>query len=116
MPQHSALGKLLIEGAEEILAYQRGERELLVRRVPVVPRETAVPGPPAYDAARIQAVRKRLTLSQRAFAEMLNVSAATVRAWEQGVRTPAGPTVRLLEIAEEHPEVLVSKIRAARAS
>ncbi len=112
MAEHSDLGRELIEGAEEILAYQRGERELRTHRLPLSARQTAVAKPPRNDATRIQAIRERLALSQRVFAEALNVSPATVRAWEQGVRVPEGPTRRLLEIAEEAPEVLTRKLRA----
>ncbi len=112
MGKHSELGQRLIEGAEEILAHQRGERELRTHRLPLSARQTAVAKPPRYDAARIQAIRERLALSQRLFAEALNVSPATVRAWEQGARVPEGPTRRLLEIAEEAPEILTRKMRA----
>jgi DNA-binding transcriptional regulator YiaG len=41
---------------------------------------------------------------------MLNVSQSTVRAWEQGAREPEGATLRLLEVADKHPEVLVEAI------
>lgn len=33
---------------------------------------------------------------------------AAVRSWEQGVRTPDGASSRLLDIAERHPEALLS--------
>ena len=69
----------------------------------MVPLPTAAP-----DAERIRQIRQRLDLSQQAFAEMLNVSVATVRSWEQGVRTLDGASIRLLDIAERHPEALLS--------
>ena len=113
MGEHSELGRKLIAGLEQAIAYERGEFEPpRVRRLPLSARQTAVAKPPRYDAARIQAIRDRLALSQRVFAEALNVSPATVRAWEQGARVPEGPTRRLLEIAEEAPEVLTRKLRA----
>lgn len=112
MTEHSELGKRLIDGAEEILAYQRGERKLWTHRLPLSARETAVAKPPRYDAGRIQAIRERLKLSQRVFAEALNVSPATVRAWEQGARVPDGGNRRLLEIVEETPDILTRKLRA----
>ena len=113
MAEHSELGRKLIESAELVLAYQRGEYEPpRVRRLPLSARQTAVAKPPRYDAARIQTIRERLALSQRLFAEALNVSPATVRAWEQSAWIPVGPTRRLLEIAEEAPEVLTRKLRA----
>jgi len=50
-------------------------------------------------------------MSQAVFATTLNVSLATVRAWEQGTRTPEGPSRRLLEIAERHPQILLENLR-----
>jgi putative transcriptional regulator len=38
---------------------------------------------------------------------MLNVSVKTVQAWEQGVRKPSDAALKLLAIAEKHPEVLL---------
>jgi predicted RNase H-like HicB family nuclease/DNA-binding XRE family transcriptional regulator len=82
-------------------------------------RRRGVPLPPpafsplrAYAAAideaeRIRAIRQRLDVSQRDFAEMLNVSVSTVRSWEQGLRVPDGASLRLLDIAERQPEVLM---------
>jgi DNA-binding transcriptional regulator YiaG len=82
-------------------------------------RETGVGVPPpaysalravtalATNAERIRRVRQRLDISQREFAELLNVSLGTVRSWEQGLRTPDGASQRLLEIAERQPDVLI---------
>ena len=56
-------------------------------------------------------MRARLALSQPLFAAALNVSAQTVKAWERGARVPDGPTRRLLELAEEHPEAFLVKVR-----
>jgi putative transcriptional regulator len=53
-----------------------------------------------------------MELSQPVFAAALNVSPDTIRAWEQGKREPDGPTLRLLEVAKQHPEVLLDKLRA----
>lgn len=97
-------GDLLIQSAQEALAYTRGDTtkgRVRVRAVPDVP-----PPPPAYDADRIRALRLRLGLRQDDFARALNVSGKTVRAWEQGVNTPSGPALRLLQIADTHPEML----------
>jgi hypothetical protein len=41
----------------------------------------------------------------------LHVSPETIRAWEQGKRESDGPTLRLLEVAEQHPEVFLGKMR-----
>ncbi len=55
----------------------------------------------------MRTVRERLGLSQPVFARALNVSLGTVRGWEQGARRPDGPTQRLLEVAERHPEAVL---------
>lgn len=73
---------------------------------PITARAVVVAAAPQFDAAHIQRLRHRLNVSQRVFAEMLNVSLATVRHWEQGLRTPDGASRRLLEIAERDPTVL----------
>lgn len=49
-------------------------------------------------------------------AKGLNVSVKTVQAWEQGKRKPDGPTLKLLEIAEKHPEVIAEQeVKKAKA-
>ncbi len=55
------------------------------------------------DASKI---RKRLGLTQEAFAALLGVSVQTLRNWEQGIRKPRGPALALLRIVEKNPEVL----------
>jgi hypothetical protein len=36
----------------------------------------------------------------------LNVSTKTVQAWESGARTPDGGNLKLLRLAEAHPEIV----------
>jgi putative transcriptional regulator len=105
-------GELLIQGLEEAVEIEAGERRpARVRRRKVTARHTSVAPPPKYTAARIARVRNKLGASQPVFAGMLNVSASTVRAWERGAREPDGPSLRLLEVAENHPEVLAGRLR-----
>lgn len=87
---------------EDALAYERGERrDLRVTRV-------AVPRPPApISREEIVKIRRRLNCSQSVFAMMLNVSPRTVQAWEQGMREPSDAALKLLSIADKHPEVLL---------
>ncbi len=49
--------------------------------------------------------------SQMFLAKGLNVSVKTVQAWEQGLRKPVGPTLKLLEIAEKNPEIHTEGIK-----
>lgn len=81
----------ILQGIKEIKAYKAGKVSLKTRQL----KEPASP----------QAIRKRLKLSQAAFAGLMGVSLRTVQDWEQGRREPSGPAKSLLRIAEQHPEV-----------
>lgn len=104
-------GALIIEGLQEAIKHARGE-EAQVRVLPPVEmkvttaRKAYLELPPWYPPYRIREIRQKLAVSQAIFAQMLGVSASTVRAWEQGKRECEGPASRLLQIAEAHPEVL----------
>jgi len=50
--------------------------------------------------------RQSINLSQREFAQLLNVSIDSVQDWEQGRRSPRGAAKTLLRVAKSHPEVL----------
>jgi DNA-binding transcriptional regulator YiaG len=112
-----AFGNALIGALEEAVAFERGDLpEVRVDRVEITARNARITPAPAYDAERIRAIRRGLSLSQAVFAEMLNVSASTVRAWEQGAREPDGPTRRLLQVAELHPDALTDAVYGTRAT
>lgn len=55
---------------------------------------------PAYDSARIRALREQLQLSQAVLAAVLNTSLSTVRKWEVGEKNPSGPSLKLLNLLE----------------
>jgi len=90
-PLAERLTTSLLEGIE----YARGEREL---------RTTLVPTARTYSAEEVVAIRDRKRLSQAEFARLLAVNVKTLQSWEQGVRKPSKPTMRLLQIFDE-PEV-----------
>ena len=107
------LGEDIIEGLNEALAFERGEKtRAVVRRVPVTAKKAAAQPAPDFTRRRVVRLRKQLGISQPVFAQVLNVSPETVKAWEQGKNTPGGPAARLLEIAESHPEVVLASVRA----
>lgn len=87
------IGLEILEGIKEIKAYKAGKVNLKTREL----KEPASP----------QAIRKRLNLSQAAFAGLMGVSLRTVQDWEQGRRQPSGPAKSLLRIAEQHPDVFM---------
>lgn len=108
-----SFGELLVASASEAAAIaQGGSKPAKVSKVRVTAREAAVSPPPKYQAKRVRAVRQRLGLSQPVFAQALNVSLGTVRGWEQGARVPDGPSRRLLQVAEEHPEAVLASLSA----
>lgn len=100
-------GELLLESLTEVRAIVRGEAMPARRTV----REAAVDPPRTYDARGVQQVREQLGLSQAVFAGVLNSSPETVKAWEQGKRVPDGIALALLQVAEDHPQALLGRVR-----
>ncbi len=85
------LGLEILEGIREIKAFKAGKIDLRTRELlePSSPKE----------------IRKKLGISQAAFAGLMGVSLRTVQDWEQGRREPSGPAKSLLRIAEQRPDV-----------
>lgn len=111
-----SVGERIIEGLQEAVAYERGELSgLRVTRIRLTARAARVKPVPRYTGARVARLRARLKLSQPVFAEALNVSAETVRSWEQAKRLPDGAAVRLLQVAERYPEVILENVEARTA-
>jgi putative transcriptional regulator len=59
-----------------------------------------LPEVPRYSPADIKRIRTANRASQGVFAAYLNVSKATVTAWEQGLKEPSGMGLKLLNIVE----------------
>lgn len=59
----------------------------------------------------VRAVRRRMKLSQTAFAARFGFPTATVRNWEQGRTRPDGPARVLLAVIERHPEAVEDVLR-----
>ncbi|NQZ30871.1 MAG: type II toxin-antitoxin system MqsA family antitoxin [Oceanospirillaceae bacterium] len=85
------IGLEILEGLNEIKQFKRGSVDLKTT-------ELSEPSEPKI-------IRSKLKLSQSAFAGLLGVSMRTLQDWEQGRRSPQGPAIALLRIAEQHPEV-----------
>ena len=96
----------LLESASQALAMVRGAKlvggRISVRQAPAEPRPR--------DKEDIVRLRERLNFSQGMLARALNVSPSTVQAWEAGRRTPSDAALKLLAIAEKHPEVLLDSV------
>jgi putative transcriptional regulator len=61
----------------------------------------------------VRATRKRLGLSQAAFAAKFGFLPATLRNWEQGRTRPDGPARVLLAVIARHPEAVEDALRRA---
>lgn len=109
--KEATFAESLLQGAREAAAHASGDGEMVrrakVTRRPLTARHVHLRRPAQPSADRIRRIRDNLELSQSVFSDLLNVSKSTVRAWEQGQRTPEGPSLRLLEIADHHPDALL---------
>ena len=61
----------------------------------------------------VRATRRRLGLSQAAFAAKFGFHPATLRNWEQGRTRPDGPARVLLTVIARHPEAVEDALRKA---
>ena len=93
----------LMEGLHQVLELEQGKKTE-ADGYRVTRREVPAPPKPRTRKAIVQ-IRRRLGHSQQTFALLLNVSKKTVQAWEQGLRQPSDASLRLLAIADKHPEV-----------
>ena len=63
------------------------------------------------DAARFaRRVRRRLGLSQAAFANRIDVPLETIRNWEQGKRATTGAARSLLKVLDRAPEAALAAL------
>lgn len=53
------------------------------------------------SANQIKRIRRENKASQGVFAAYLNTSKSTVQQWEQGVKSPSGPSLKLLHIVQK---------------
>ncbi len=66
--------------------------------------------PPEYNKSKVKKIREMLNCSQAYFAQILNVSSATVRSWELGDNRPSRSSARLLQILEKDPEHFIKSV------
>jgi len=88
------LGLEVEQALTEVLAHVRGDRSLTCR---------VIDDP---SSANILAIRKKLGLSRRRFAERFRLDPRTLQDWEQGRRTPDQAARVLLTVIERDPEAV----------
>ena len=104
------LGQELIGGLKEAIAHERKGKKLRVSKMEIPE--------PAREWKRKEIIHLRkecFGVSQPVFASYLSVTVSTVRAWEQGQKSPGGTARRLLEIAEIEPEIFHKLVDAQAA-
>jgi putative transcriptional regulator len=87
-----SLAERLKKGLREGIEYSKGERDLATSVVPLGI---------SYSGQDVVSIRTRRNMSQAQFAKLLAVSVKTLQSWEQGVRKPSKPTMRLLQIFDQ---------------
>ena len=90
-PKRSALGRRLVAGLKDAVAHQRGKLELASYDITV---------PDNIDVADI---RKRLGMSQAAFASAFGLDVTAIHAWEQNRRRPDRAARVLLAVIAKEP-------------
>ena len=101
MRRKPSAGNRIVASLKEAVDWAEG------RDVPV--RVTTVEVP----TTDVRATRKRLGLSQAAFAAKFGFQPATLRNWEQGRTRPDGPARVLLAVIARHPEAVEDALRIA---
>jgi putative transcriptional regulator len=98
----TALGRSILRGVTEAIAYARGEN--------LEARATTFHIP----HVDVKKVRARVGLSQAEFARKFGFSIGTLRNWEQGRREPEVPTRILLAVIAKHPEAVEDVLRGLK--
>lgn len=100
----SDVGKSIIRGLEEGLAYTRGE--------PIEVRLHHVAVPEVVD---VKAIRSRLGMTQLEFAGRFGFSVQTLRNWERGHRRPEGAARAFLTVIARRPEAVIEALGSVAA-
>ena len=85
----SKSGQSILRGARQALDYARGNRGGFIAHVP--------------EEVDVVAIRRRLGLSQAAFAARFGFKLDAVQNWEQGRRRPDGAARAFLRVIEREP-------------
>jgi putative transcriptional regulator len=91
----SAAGKSILAGLQDALAYAQGDTTRGQSHTVRVP-----------ETVDVKAIRKRLGLTQAAFAQRYGFELSSIRNWEQGRRQPEGPARLLLLVIDKEPEAV----------
>jgi putative transcriptional regulator len=85
------IGLEILQGIDEIKQFRYNKKHLKTRVF--------------TEPSPVAEIRAKLNISQFDFANLIGVSAKTIKDWEQGRRNPTGAAKSLLRIAEQEPQV-----------
>jgi putative transcriptional regulator len=94
----SDLGEQLLEGLGQAVAHLRGEAVpgVRVRTVAVIP-----------DEIDVAAIRTKLGMKRKPFADRFGFAIGTLTKWERGERHPDGAARALLLVIDREPEAVM---------
>jgi len=98
--KNTRLGRILVESAKEIARHMRGEIELPMKVVRVVPD------------VDVRAIREAQGLTRQQFAERYGLQVRAIQEWEQGRRKPE-PAVRAYMLVIKNQPAAVRKALTA---
>lgn len=93
------IGESILKGAEEALAYARGEKKGKTHKIKV---------PQQID---VKSIRIKLHMSRREFAEHFGFSVRTLEKWEQGERKPESAARAYLVVIAHNPKAVETALR-----
>ncbi len=86
-------GQRMIESAEEALSFAEGKaNQDCVVHIP--------------DEINVRRIRKKMGMTQGAFANYFGVNLRTIQDWEQGRRVPSGASKNFLFVIDKEPETV----------
>jgi putative transcriptional regulator len=94
-------GKEIIAGAEQALAYIKGDKsqgrvhKIRARHI------------------NVKAIREKLHMTQEVFSETFAISVSTLKKWETNNRVPEGPAKAYLTVIEKNPGVVKKALQRA---
>jgi putative transcriptional regulator len=100
-PEHSKVGREIIQGLKLVEKQVRGEVELPVRYVEVP------------DFVDVKAIRERSGLTQGEFARRYGISPRSLQEWEQGRRQPEGAVRAYLMVIDRNPHAVETALQQA---
>lgn len=97
----SKAGKEIIAGAEQALAYLKGDKTK-GRAYEVRTRDI-----------NVKAIREKLQMTQNVFSETFAIPVSTLKKWEINNRVPEGPTKAYLMVIEQYPSAVKKALNRA---